>query len=49
MKQKESFMIYPLVEQQMFGGRDLPFDAAQHMGYAHLVIVHNVGQMIGGK
>lgn len=35
-----------LVDEKVFGSRDLPFDAAQYVGDFHEMIVDDVGEMV---
>jgi len=37
------------VQQQVLGGGDEPLGAAQHVADGHAVVVHHVGQVVGGE
>ena len=37
------------VQQQVLGGGDEPLGAPQHVADAHVVVVHHVGQVVGGE
>ena len=37
------------VQQQVLGGGDEPLGAPQHVADAHEVVVHHVGQVVGGE
>ena len=49
MKQVSIFSIVSPIERDVFGRGDLPLGAAQDVCDAHQVVIHHVGQVVGGE